>query len=989
MSCVLVLCLILQAVVFPDIAYQATKQEERKTYLIGLKKENELEDFISRLDIKVDEVKELTHLDIGILKLRPSDASKIKQDTEVLFLEEDASISIISSTNHVSKKSSKTKKRSSQVTPWGIQQIMGAPILSHEEFGKNIKIAVLDTGIATHQDLEVESGVSFVEGVSSYIDDNGHGTQVAGIIAAQNNDFGVVGVAPKSKIYAVKVMDHEGQGTYSQLLEGINWSIEKKINIISMSLGGKFNSEALQQAVKKATERGAILIAAAGNGEDLTEVYPSQYPEVVSVGATDQSREHINYSKSTKIDLIAPGIDIFTTSADGEYEDITGSSAAVPHVAGVAAVIWAQDRKLAGEKVKKMLFDSATKGQEYRFLRLPLSQGEGQENSAQEISSFQEWDKQIKKYNDIVIMLGQIAWQNEQKQQLHSIKKNLEDLHVIYTELRKLPPELQFVPMDKKLKKNQQAKIEKYFRSKKDELIEHQKKYHSLIKNSIDSIAKHTSDKKKNINSSTSGSDTFEPNDDPSQAYSIKHADLLQSYISVKEDVDYYTFTADVSGEINILLNLPPNQDYDIEVRDQQGTLIAIGDSPSRGSYEYLQNISVLANTTYYLKVFPKEDYFGYFDPNNPYNMVVTPIRISVDTLVDISLPDGEEKIYGFTSPSTAMYSIYTGPYGESGPENDTIIEFFEDLSLTEPMSVNDNNNGTTFSEVTPILEVGRIYLAKIKPASGGALHTRFGITLKKHALILSPNGTIDINLNSEDQPAIGFIKPEYSGEYTFSATLSQDSEPIIEVYRDANLTDLIGRTEEEKENVTASLLEGFPVYLTIRHPDSGEHLTTQLTAKLESITITDLDSPQYIDVGPEQKPIVFTFTPQNSGDYRLYTGSYSDGQECDTDLQIYEDKSMSSPLAENDNTGSSTFSEINVSLSADKAYYIKLNSNPSDERLTTRFMIDNKSNSAVQATYTYSYNTKHQLEYILENGVEIMQFIYDDNGNLKEKIKK
>ncbi|HJV47460.1 MAG TPA: S8 family serine peptidase, partial [Bacillota bacterium] len=180
----------------------------------------------------------------------------------------------------------------SETIPWGIQEI-GADKAHNENLdGKNIKIAILDTGVSNHPDLNIASGVSFVEESDTNTDSNGHGTMVAGVIAALENKEGIVGVAPRADIFSVKVLDSQGSGSYSQVIEGIDWAIQNGMNIISLSLGGTIDSQALHEAIQKATSKGILVVAAAGNngaGEE-TELYPALYPEVISVGAIDQSR---------------------------------------------------------------------------------------------------------------------------------------------------------------------------------------------------------------------------------------------------------------------------------------------------------------------------------------------------------------------------------------------------------------------------------------------------------------------------------------------------------------------------------------------------------------------------------------------------------------------------------------------------------------------------------------------------------------------------
>nr|WP_240903751.1 S8 family serine peptidase [Chengkuizengella sediminis] len=297
--------------------------------------------------------------DFIVAELTESELLKVASDDEVLFVEENALVEVASVDKHKKKDVDENK----QLIPWGIEAI-GSDLAHENNFeGKNINIAILDTGIANHSDLKVKGGVSFVEGLSFDEDDHGHGTHVAGTVAALNNSVGVVGVAPKADLYAVKVLNENGNGSYSQVIEGIQWAIDNKMNIISMSFGGDAYSQALHQTIQEATEEGILVIASAGNGGEgeQTLTYPAQFPEVISVGTVNDNLERASFSSTgEELDLVAPGTGILSTLNDEEYGEMTGTSMAVPHVTGAAALIWSNDKKLTSEQVKNTIYSSAT-----------------------------------------------------------------------------------------------------------------------------------------------------------------------------------------------------------------------------------------------------------------------------------------------------------------------------------------------------------------------------------------------------------------------------------------------------------------------------------------------------------------------------------------------------------------------------------------------------------------------------------------------------
>lgn len=246
-----------------------------------------------------------------------------------------------------------------------------------------LHVAVLDTGIYyTHPDLSgavvycivsLNNGRTFYKGTNlkNCNDQNGHGTHVAGIIAARLNGAGVAGVAPKVRLYAVKVLGSSGSGYISDIARGIVEATKgpdgvvgnaDDADVISMSLGGP-HSDTLYNAVLYAYNYGAILVAASGNEGSSSPSYPAAYPEVIAVGAVD-----INYNvpdwSNRNPDVVAPGVDILSTYKNNLYAYMSGTSMACPHVSGVVALIQAIRQayglnKLTPSEVKYILINTA------------------------------------------------------------------------------------------------------------------------------------------------------------------------------------------------------------------------------------------------------------------------------------------------------------------------------------------------------------------------------------------------------------------------------------------------------------------------------------------------------------------------------------------------------------------------------------------------------------------------------------------------------
>jgi thermitase len=222
------------------------------------------------------------------------------------------------------------------------------------------KVGIVDTGITVnHEDLVGKT--SDCGGVNSFgislglfqiggdptivtgkcADDNGHGTHVSGTVAAiANNGKGVAGVAFNSPLAMCKALDSGGSGSLAAIANCITWVADRGAKVISMSLGGSSGSQALLDALRYAIGKGALPVAAAGNGGNSTPSYPAAYPEVVSVAATDSRDQKASFSTfNADVEVAAPGVNILSTWNNGAYNTISGTSMATPHVAGVVALI--------------------------------------------------------------------------------------------------------------------------------------------------------------------------------------------------------------------------------------------------------------------------------------------------------------------------------------------------------------------------------------------------------------------------------------------------------------------------------------------------------------------------------------------------------------------------------------------------------------------------------------------------------------------------
>lgn len=257
-----------------------------------------------------------------------------------------------------------------ETVPWGISGIEAPSVHAAGYNGIGVNVSVIDTGIDyTHPDLakNYKGGWDFVNNDNNPMDDNGHGTHCAGIIAAVDNEEGVIGVAPGANLYALKVLNKQGSGTISNIISAIEWSIDNKMKIISMSLGSDYYSVTLKNACDKAETAGILLVAAAGNDYDAsvsdTVDYPGGYGSVIAVAATDNQNNRAWFSSTgPAVELAAPGVNIYSTYwlRGSTYKNLSGTSMACPHVAGTAALVWAAHPELNNFEVRTKLQDTVT-----------------------------------------------------------------------------------------------------------------------------------------------------------------------------------------------------------------------------------------------------------------------------------------------------------------------------------------------------------------------------------------------------------------------------------------------------------------------------------------------------------------------------------------------------------------------------------------------------------------------------------------------------
>lgn len=246
---------------------------------------------------------------------------------------------------------------------WGMTKIQAEKVWAQGIGDPKVRVAVVDTGIDhRHPDFggRVEKGYDFINNDADAMDDEGHGTHCAGTVAAGLGNGGVVGVAPGVGLVAVKVLSASGSGSFAGVAKGVVYAADQGVEVISLSLGGGFPSQVLEDAVRYAIGKGCLVVAAMGNENTDDPSYPAASPGVMAVGATISNDLRASFSNyGQHISVAAPGGDIWSTKLGGGFESLSGTSMATPHVAGLAALLKSSAPQLDAKGLRQRIEASA------------------------------------------------------------------------------------------------------------------------------------------------------------------------------------------------------------------------------------------------------------------------------------------------------------------------------------------------------------------------------------------------------------------------------------------------------------------------------------------------------------------------------------------------------------------------------------------------------------------------------------------------------
>ena len=238
---------------------------------------------------------------------------------------------------------------SAQMLGWEIKKLNIDRQWTYSE-GRGVVVAVIDTGCdLEHIDIKnnLLKGINIIDKSKDPQDDNGHGSHVCGMIAAENNGLGMVGVSPKVKILPVKALDSKGNGSLRNVIEGIIWAADAGADFITMSLGASNSNDQLEKAIQYASLKGSVVFAAAGNSGENTEIlYPARYKNVISIGAIDENLSRTSFTCSGEdLDFLSPGHNIFSIAPNSGYAIMSGTSMSNPFAVGCAALLLSHNRQ--------------------------------------------------------------------------------------------------------------------------------------------------------------------------------------------------------------------------------------------------------------------------------------------------------------------------------------------------------------------------------------------------------------------------------------------------------------------------------------------------------------------------------------------------------------------------------------------------------------------------------------------------------------------
>lgn len=282
----------------------------------------------------------------------------LKRFPGLVTIEEDAAISVHSAPMPAIGYHLPDPGSRKPFVPSGIRTVR-VPTVWKRSLGSRVRIGIIDTGADyMHPDLQpvLSRGINLVNPRTLPYDDNGHGTHIAGTIAAAGR-HAMTGIAPQATLFPVKAFDHNGSAYVSDIIKGIDWCVQNHVHLINMSFGMKKRSDAMLEAVRNARSAGVIIVASSGNdGRSGFIDYPARFPQTISVGAMSKKGGIAAFSnRGKRIDVYAPGEGIVSTWPNRRYHEMNGTSMATAHVTGILALVLSVRPRLTPVQIKRLV----------------------------------------------------------------------------------------------------------------------------------------------------------------------------------------------------------------------------------------------------------------------------------------------------------------------------------------------------------------------------------------------------------------------------------------------------------------------------------------------------------------------------------------------------------------------------------------------------------------------------------------------------------
>jgi serine protease len=343
-----------------------TTDEEKKNYIV------KVTDPQAHRSLSTSSSHEILHVfkhgNLLEMRLDKAEVRELMDSDDVLDIEEDQPVYLSptypSSPGDMNADMDASIGENPAEVPYGIQMVQALDVADDKVGSSDITVCIADTGYdILHNDLPQGSkvvGKSFIAGQSWSVDGHGHGTHVAGTIAALEDGLGVLGVVRNGEmnlLIAKVLADTSGYGTWAGILAGVEWCQENGADVINMSLAGGGFSQINSDFYREIHEDdGVLIVAAAGNSGPGQVAYPASYDSVLSVGAIDINKNIASFSQTNdQVELVAPGVAVNSTLPNNSYASWNGTSMACPHVAGVAALIWSHFPHLTATEIRNVL----------------------------------------------------------------------------------------------------------------------------------------------------------------------------------------------------------------------------------------------------------------------------------------------------------------------------------------------------------------------------------------------------------------------------------------------------------------------------------------------------------------------------------------------------------------------------------------------------------------------------------------------------------